>query len=198
MAIRSETLAASPLCLVVGLGTRFELFLVASVALYRGWNEVRELTGIHIETALISRILQFGVVMFSVLQVIRSVVTLSYTTPNTADFPAKPLFFPCETSHKRLFPQKNAFKYSYLLTGIPVGWKGTSGGMISADVDKDGRPWYLRMLSLKPSGSWWSVHGDNYMGRGSVEDGLRGKLDQYLREEVCLKSPSSWKFVLTL
>ena len=188
MDISSDTIAAIPLCIIIALGTRFELLLIATVLLQRRWQDVKALTEEYIGYVSILRILGTGFLLLTLLQIARYIVTLRNSTNSQNGFPAKPLFFPCETSHQRFFPQKNSFKYSYLLTGIPVGWKGTSGGMISAEMEKDETPWYLRILSLKPTESWWSVHGDNYMARGSVKNGLRGKLDQYLESEVSFSS----------
>ena len=47
----------------------------------------------------------------------------------------KPLLFPSRTSHMRLFPKNHSFSYSYLLVGIPVGWRGSTGSLISADLE---------------------------------------------------------------
>ena len=45
----------------------------------------------------------------------------------------RPLFFPSRTTQTRLFPKSHSFSYSYLLVGIPVGWRGSVGGMLAAD-----------------------------------------------------------------
>ena len=89
----------------------------------------------------------------------------------------KPLLFPCRTSHTRLFPKKHSFSYSYLLVGIPVGWRGSAGSLLSADTE-----------SLQHSGkksAWFHVESANYLERGESDQGLRGKLDNYLRSQVC-------------
>ncbi|KAL8910450.1 MAG: hypothetical protein Q9171_004244 [Xanthocarpia ochracea] len=50
----------------------------------------------------------------------------------------KPLLFPSKTSHTRLFPKKHSFTYSYLLVGIPVGWRVVADlGFISNSLLED-------------------------------------------------------------
>ena len=93
--------------------------------------------------------------------------------------PLKPLIFPCRTAHTRLFPKKHSFSYSYLFVGIPVGWRGSNGSFLSADraslPSNDGRPWK----------GWLSVESADYLNRGDDACGLQGKLDSYLRSQVC-------------
>ena len=85
-----------------------------------------------------------------------------------------------------MFPSKHGFGYSYLLTGVPVGWEGSVGGMISEDDGKEQAPWYLRLFSLNPGDAWYTVNGDDYLNRGHVEGGLQGKLRKYLEGQVCV------------
>lgn len=99
---------------------------------------------------------------------------------NDLDIPfMKPLIFPCKTSHTRLFPKKHSFSYSYLFVGVPVGWRGSIGSLLSADTD-----------SIENNGShrnrgWFSVEGADYLHRGYDVRGLRGKLVAYLELQVC-------------
>lgn len=88
----------------------------------------------------------------------------------------QPLIFPSRTTHTRLFPRKHSFSYSYLLVGVPVGWRGSAGSMISADGKNDG---YASV-----SKSWFHVDAANYLHRGKSEDGLDGKLAMYLESQV--------------
>ena len=85
-----------------------------------------------------------------------------------------------------MFPTKHGFKYSYLLVGIPIGWRGSVGGMIAADVEEKEVSWYSRLLSLQSGNAWYRVNGDDYLKRGHVEGGLQGKLHQYLESEVSI------------
>ncbi|KAI1086770.1 hypothetical protein F5B19DRAFT_118160 [Rostrohypoxylon terebratum] len=88
---------------------------------------------------------------------------------STWDGPGRPLLFPCKTTHTRFFPKKHSFEYSYLLVGIPVGWTGTAGGMISNDGNGTGTK------------GWYNVNAADYLERGGGHLGLRGKLDAYLK-----------------
>lgn len=92
---------------------------------------------------------------------------------STWDGPGRPLLFPCKTTHTRFFPKKHSFEYSYLLVGIPIGWTGTAGGMISNDGNGTG---------VK---GWYNVNAADYLERGDGHIGLRGKLDAYLKSQVC-------------
>ena len=96
----------------------------------------------------------------------------------------KPLVFPCRTSHTRLFPQKHSFSYSYLLVGIPIGWRGSIGSVLSADLSPtEGKG------SSRRNG-WYSVRGADYLHRGYDARGLYGKLENYLKTQVFQKSKS--------
>lgn len=90
------------------------------------------------------------------------------------------LLFPCRTVHSRLFPQKHSFVYSYLTVGVPVGFKGGVGGLVSivSGNKKQG------LLSWLWPEAWFTVDARDYLQRGGAELGLRGKLDEYLRTQV--------------
>ncbi|TLS29017.1 hypothetical protein PpBr36_01634 [Pyricularia pennisetigena] len=89
--------------------------------------------------------------------------------PAPCEWPGKPLLVPSRTTHSRLFPEKHSFSYSYLLVGIPVGWTGTAGSLVSADT---------------PSRrGWYDVDAADYLARGRGYLGLRGKLDEYLQSQ---------------
>ena len=90
----------------------------------------------------------------------------------------RPLVIPSRTSHTRLFPKKHSFSYSYLLVGIPIGWRGSLNSLLSADLDsieKDG---------LRPKKGWFSVEAVDYLHRGYDVHGLSGKLGTYLKTQV--------------
>ena len=88
----------------------------------------------------------------------------------------RPLIFPARTTHTRIFPKKHGFSYSYLLVGIPVGWKGSIASMVSADVDT--------LEDLQASDSWFSVNAEDHLNRGRNKAGLIGKLRMYLESQV--------------
>lgn len=98
--------------------------------------------------------------------------------------PGKVLLFPCKTTHARLFPKRHSFAYSYLVVGIPVGWEGNCGGMVSsfpAD-DANSQTWF----STPRDKAYYHVNPDDYLQRGGGHLGLRRKLDAYLKTQVCL------------
>jgi hypothetical protein len=100
-------------------------------------------------------------------------------TSNTAKWTGhgRVLLFPSETTHSRLFPKKHSFVYSYLVVGIPIGWEGVSGGMVS--VSSSEQSWFSRLKK-----GWFHVDPADYLHRGDRQLGLRGKLDAYLRTQV--------------
>ena len=86
----------------------------------------------------------------------------------------RPLLFPSRVTHTRMFPQTHSFSYSYLMLGIPVGWRGSIGTFLSADVKS--LPWQGR----QPLAAWFNVESADHLARGDSIHGLQGKLDEYL------------------
>jgi hypothetical protein len=121
-----------------------------------------------------------GILLFQVARVALSTLD----SPRWTGGPGRPLLIPCRTTHRRLFPEKHAFSYSYLTVGIPVGWTGTAGGMVSTGVSTESG--ILSWLSLRPTlrRGWFDVDPADYLERGSAHLGLRGKLDSYLKSQV--------------
>ena len=89
----------------------------------------------------------------------------------------RPLLLPCRTTHTRLFPNKHSFSYSYLFVGIPIGWQGSAGSLLSAERKFSDYQWRRS--------SWFYIDSADYLERGNSAQGLRGKLDDYLRAQVC-------------
>ena len=89
--------------------------------------------------------------------------------------PGKVLLFPCRTSHSRKFPQKHSFSYSYLAVGVPVGFEGNTGGMVSVVASDKSKP---------GSRGWFTVDAEDHLERGKPKLGLREKLHDYLRAQV--------------
>lgn len=120
----------------------------------------------------------FAILIFSyiLLRIIRCIQDLSQKSTIRNDTILRPCFFPCKTSHSRMFPIRHRFSYSYLLAGIPVGFKGSIGGLISVDEERK-NSWFSRK-------SWFTVHGDDYLARGHHPGGLEGKLQDYLKTQV--------------
>jgi hypothetical protein len=179
-------LAFIPLALVLGLGNSLDICLLLSLSAFRRWRIIQDLANTYINPTTTITPLAGLISLFIFIQVLRYILSLTQTPSHYSedDFPVKPMFFPCRTSHVRMFPKKHGFSYSYLLVGIPVGWWGSVGGMLSADTEKGQTSWYMKLLSLRPGGAWFTVNGDDYLGRDHVEGGLQGKLKNYLESEV--------------
>lgn len=96
--------------------------------------------------------------------------------PFVTDF-LKPLIFPCRTTHARFFPKKHSFSYSYLLVGIPIGWRGAIGSFLSADETDS------QSCARQRQRAWFSVNAEDYLQRGSDVDGLKGKLRSFLASQ---------------
>ena len=93
-----------------------------------------------------------------------------------------PLVFPCRTSHTRMFPKKHSFSYSYLLVGIPVGWKGSVGSFLSADLESLSHGFGREHRKFPKT--WLAVDAADYLNRGDGAVGLQGKLEEYLKSQV--------------
>lgn len=85
----------------------------------------------------------------------------------------KPMFFPVQTSHTRLFPQVHRLSYPFMWTGIPVGFRGNIGGVLSCE----------RRIEKFPPG-WFTIDACDYMHRCSGQIGLERKLHEFLISRV--------------
>jgi Protein of unknown function (DUF1365) len=182
----SSPLAVLPLAFVLFFGGSVDILLLFGFGIYQNLEAVQAFVNSNLNPTIVIDFAKAATVLFTILQIIRYIIGLKRFSSPRDDFPIKPMFFPCRTSHVRMFPTKHGFGYSYLLTGVPVGWTGSAGGMISRDVEKEQAPWYLRLLSLNPGGAWYTINGDDYLDRGHVEGGLQGKLEKYLEGQVCI------------
>lgn len=126
----------------------------------------------------------------SVALVLVRIFRAFWTSPPAAKWDGfgKVLLFPCQTTHSRLFPKKHSFAYSYLVVGIPVGWEGVAGGLVSAGVTENEGSLISSWFSLKPTlkRAWFDTNAGDYLERGKSRLGLRGKLDEFLRTQVRL------------
>ena len=102
----------------------------------------------------------------------------------------RPLLLPCRTTHTRVAPKLHSFSYSYLLVGVPVGWRGSADGMISADLDPLNKPGQL-------SRGWFHVDAADHLNRGDVQLGLRGKLHAYLKDQGELPESYPYTYLVT-
>lgn len=90
------------------------------------------------------------------------------------DFKHAPTIFECRTTHTRVSSTSHAFAYSYLLVGVPIGWHGSIGSVLSSNSLSD---------RTRPQKGWFSVNAEDYLLRGEHVDGLSGKLKEYLRSQ---------------
>lgn len=91
----------------------------------------------------------------------------------------QPLIFPSRTTHQRFSPKRHSFSYSYLLVGIPIGFRGAIKSFLSVD-EKRVLQWWPR--------TWFSVHAGDYLNRGDDDRGLKGKLQSFLMYQVRMRA----------
>ncbi|KAI9831698.1 MAG: hypothetical protein M1819_004764 [Sarea resinae] len=95
----------------------------------------------------------------------------------------RPLLFPSQTTHVRLFPRKHSFAYSYFVAGIPIGWQGCIRSVLSAgDVRKR---------------AWFHVNAADYLGRETSVRSLEGKLHAYLESQGVDPSDYPFSYLVT-
>lgn len=93
----------------------------------------------------------------------------------------RPLLFPVTLTHTRVSPVKNQFSHRAFLVGIPIGFRGRIGPLLSIDQD----PLTLsNITSLGQFFAWFSFDPVRYLQRGHNEHGLRDKMDRFLRSQV--------------
>lgn len=98
--------------------------------------------------------------------------------------PGQPYLIPCKTTHRRLFPTKHSFSYSYLTIGVPVNFRGSVNGMIG--VDEDSVPSFGGLVPFANllSRSWYYVQSSDHLQRGQHGLSLQVKLNLFLLSEV--------------
>ncbi|KAK1979155.1 hypothetical protein LZ30DRAFT_188008 [Colletotrichum cereale] len=169
------------------LGGRLDTVLLILFSALRNRHALADLVSGHIDPHILRHQLLLLLPGFFlglvVLQLCRFLLGLA-DTGDTAQWttPVRPLLIPCTTTHRRTFPEKHAFAYSYLVVGIPVGWRGTYAGVVSSGVPTPGwTSWFS--VAPKPGKGWFDVDPADYLDRGNGHLGLRGKLDAYLESQ---------------
>lgn len=176
-----------PIAAISVYGNRIDSVVLIAYKMWKDWKFVqahlRQLTlqvNFHLVFVLASLLATFLVL----LQVQRCIKGFQEPSTDEGKFIAKPMLFPSRTAHTRFFPKKNSFSYPYIVVGVPVGWKGTIGGMLSVDLPRDNQSLLQRLFSFKPWSSWYTVDADDHLARGHVEGGLEEKLHHYLLSQV--------------
>jgi hypothetical protein len=182
--ISPQALVVFTVPFILAFGGSLDILLLCFFALVRNWDAFQAFIDLYFDPTVVIDIAKAGAALFTLLQTARYVVGLKEVSSPSNGFPTKPMILPCRTSHTRMFPKTHSFSYSYLWVGIPVGWKGSIGGMLSCDNLREPSPWYMRLFSLTAGGAWLTVNGDDYLGRGHVDGGLEEKLRHYLQDQV--------------
>ncbi|KAI1085233.1 hypothetical protein F5B20DRAFT_521464 [Whalleya microplaca] len=182
MPMHVAVLRITALCYYLVFGSVGDAVLVFAWFIWRRRGVVfRFLESQHFRT-----LVQVAAITALVLALFKLILRLGQTVKTTEwNGPGRPLLFPCQTTHTRLFPKKHSFDYSYLLVGVPVGWTGVAGGMVSSEVrDPTEKGWFV-------------VDPADYLERGSGHLGLRGKLDAYLDSQGVDGSRYPYAYLLT-
>lgn len=174
----------TPIAIIGLFGSVSDISTLFGFGLIRNRHSCIQLFQKYVDPSAFITVVGSTVFLFTLLQIVRYVRGLEVASTKLDGQFLKPMLFPAKTSHLRLFPKKHGFSYSYLLTGIPIGWTGSSGGIISADERNDSSSWYKRLFSLQPMKPWYVVDGDAYLERGHVPGGLEGKLKKFLHDQV--------------
>jgi hypothetical protein len=103
----------------------------------------------------------------------------------------RPLLFPSQLTHARMFPEKYHYGIDYFLVGIPVGLRGRVGALMS--IDSDGSdPYSPTFNSFRSSLKrllrkffWFGIDTSQYLHRGDGHMSLAQKLEHFLKERVC-------------
>lgn len=94
------------------------------------------------------------------------------------DFLGRPLLFPAKLSHARRFPATERYNYwyDYFMIGIPVGFRGRIGNLISID----NQPTSESILEK----CWFTIDPAYYLEPGSGDRTLEEKLHIFLHNLV--------------
>ncbi|ESZ94072.1 hypothetical protein SBOR_5548 [Sclerotinia borealis F-4128] len=190
-------LAFSSIALIGLIGSASDISILSAFTFIQNRHFCVQLFQTYVDSSTIITLTASFAFLFALLQIARYIRGLQVAPTNLDGQFLKPMLFPTKTSHLRLSPKKHGFSYSYLLTGIPIGWTGSSGGMISADESKEVTPWYKRLFSLQPMSPWYVVDGDAYLERGHVLGGLEGKLKRFLHDQSLDHEDYPYAYLMT-
>ena len=174
-------------------GTLEDVTMLALLGLWKYWSDIVPAM-LELLTAYNATFFAVAgsVVLFFVVQSLRASTALAESMGiSKEDLLSTPVFIPSRTNHARINPAKHSFSYSYLFVGIPVGWKGSIGSLLSVDCqaripDKNTN----QLISPKARTTWFSVEAERYLSWDKVNIGLRAKLEAYLKSQVRLAARS--------
>jgi hypothetical protein len=102
----------------------------------------------------------------------------------------RPLFFPSQLTHARMFPERYHYGIDYFLVGIPVGLHGRVGALMA--IDSDGSDPQAQATSFQICAQrlfrkfiWFGIDTSHYLHRGDGHMSLTRKLELFLKERVC-------------
>jgi hypothetical protein len=176
------SLGLLPLAMVCDLASKTDVVLLFSLTLFRNWKSAfRILQSYNLQPFF--RIAKGAAVAFAIAQIAKWFRKQPGANIKSTNESPKPLFFPSRTTHTRSFPKTHSFSYSYMLVGIPVGWQGSVGGMLSADQGTH----YAKtgFQDGSSSSSWYTINAGDYLDRGHCHLGLEGKLRRFIQSQVC-------------
>lgn len=96
--------------------------------------------------------------------------------------------FKCRTTHRRLFPAKHSFSYSYFMVGVPICWRNSHRNLLATNA-------VTHSQLLQKTG--FTMHADDYLARGQHEQGLVGKLNDYLQTQGVSMTEYSCAYLVT-
>jgi hypothetical protein len=102
----------------------------------------------------------------------------------------RPLFFPSQLTHARMFPERYHYGIDYFLVGIPVGLRGRVGALMTIDCDESDQQspatsFQTFAKKLFRKFVWFSMDTSQYLHRGDGHMSLTQKLEIFLKERVC-------------
>lgn len=123
--------------------------------------------------ALVYKGLQYACIGLVLLRGLRCLLTRTTSWAG----PGKVLLIPCKRTHSSSAGENHTTAYSCLHVGIPVGWEGVSGGLVSSSSQRT--TW-----SSAGRTCLYNVDAADHLEDGEAHLSLRGKLDMYLDSQV--------------
>ncbi|KAM3425601.1 hypothetical protein BST61_g7548 [Cercospora zeina] len=94
-----------------------------------------------------------------------------------------PSIIPSRTTHSRMFPKRHSFSYSYLFVGVPVGFTGRIGSVLSVD---------------SPRAGWFDVRAADYLHRSDEDQHtLSEKLGRFLHTKGVTSRDYAFAYLVT-
>lgn len=178
---RPQSLALTPslifcISLHLGMSPERDVLYVLVYALVAEASKLLNTPGARAITCVLTIVAGLGTAASFLTRSLLSYKSYQATT-QIAEAQPRPIFFPVQTSHTRLFPKVHTLSYPFMWTGIPIGFRGNVRCALSVESKAEG---------LRPA--WFTIDSCDYMSRCSNEIGLDGKLHGFLLSQV-LSSP---------